>query len=317
MSATKIVHLHFGKEGGAERFFVNLAGALRERGLDQRFVIRPNRSWRSEVAACGAVIENHYRRLSLSGLLLTWRVRRLIRAWRPDVIMAWMPRAARLIPNDGHAVKLTRLGDLPRHLRHFRYNDVIVSNAPGVAERCRALGWSRPIRLISNFPREVTPTAVDRSSLATPKDAFVICGSGRFTTVKGFDVLVRAVAKVPGAWLWLVGEGEERPLLERLAQDLGVADRTRFTGWVDEPLHYIAGADVVCLPSRHEVLGNVVLEAWHAGVPAIATRSPGPSWLIDEGADGLLCDVEDVEGLAAAINRIRTDRGLAARLAEN
>jgi glycosyltransferase involved in cell wall biosynthesis len=317
LTATKILHLHFGKEGGAERFFVNLARAIRERGMEQRFVIRPHRSWRDEVAACGAIIENHYRRLSLSGLLLTWRVRRLIRAWRPDVIMAWMPRAARLIPNDPAAIKLTRLGDLPRHLRHFRYNDVIVSTAPGVVERCRALGWSRPIRLISNFPRDVAPVPVDRARLDTPRDAFVVCGSGRFTAGKAFDTLVRAVSKVPGAWLWLVGEGEERPRLESLAAEVGIADRTRFTGWVDEPIHYVAASDVLCLPSRHEVLGNVILEGWHAGVPTVSTRSQGPSWLIADGEDGLLCGIDDVDGLAAAIDRIRTDPGLAQHLVEN
>ena len=100
MTAKKILHMHFGKEGGAERFFVNLVQAFAERGLEQRFVIRPGRIWRAEVSAIGPVIENHYRRLSLSALLLTWRVHRLIRQWRPDVIMSWMSRSSRLIPND-------------------------------------------------------------------------------------------------------------------------------------------------------------------------------------------------------------------------
>jgi glycosyltransferase involved in cell wall biosynthesis len=317
LAATKILHFHFGKEGGAERFFVNLVQAIAERGIEQRFVIRPGRLWRDQVAAVGLIIENQYRWLSLSRLLLTWRVHRMVRKWRPDVIMAWMPRAARLIPNYPDALKLTRLGDLPRHLRHFRYNDTLVSNSPVVVERCRSLGWSRPIKLISNFPRNVVPVAIDRSTLSTPEDAFVITGSGRFFKGKGFDVLVRAAAKVPGAWLWLLGDGEERAELEAIAREVGIVERTRFTGWVDEPIHYVAASDVLCLPSRHEVLGNVILEGWHAGVPNVATRTPGPSWLVADGEDGLLCDPEDVDGLAAAINRIRTDPPLARRLVAN
>src|SRR2546421_743554 len=71
VSAAKILHMHFGKEGGAERFFVSLATAFAERGMEQRFVIRPGRMWRDEVAALGPVIENHYRRLSVSALFLT------------------------------------------------------------------------------------------------------------------------------------------------------------------------------------------------------------------------------------------------------
>ena len=100
VSARKILHMHFGKEGGAERFFVNLAQAFAERGMEQRFVIRPGRLWRDDVAAFGLVIENHYRRVSPSSMLLSWRVRRLIDIWQPDVIMSWMPRSSRLMPGD-------------------------------------------------------------------------------------------------------------------------------------------------------------------------------------------------------------------------
>ncbi len=309
-----MLHLHFGTEGGAERFFVSLAKALAERGVEQRFVIRPGRSWRGEVAALGPIVENNYRRVSLSALWLAWRVNRLALQWRPTAIMAWMPRASRLIPDFAPAVKATRLGDLPRHLLHFARCDVIVSNAPPVVDRCRELGWSRPIRLISNFPRDVVPIPVDRATLDTPNDAFVVVGVGRFTTVKGFDVLVRAVAKVPHAWLWLVGDGEERAVLEKLVAEVGITDRTRFAGWVAEPMHTIAAASVSCLPSRHEVLGNVILESWQAGVPVISSRTPGPTWVIDDGENGLLCSVGDVDALAAGISRLRDEAGLAERL---
>jgi len=73
----RVLHLHFGKDGGAERFFVNLVNALGERGVEQRFIIRPRRSWRREIEALGPIIENHYRYISFSSLLLQWRVRRM------------------------------------------------------------------------------------------------------------------------------------------------------------------------------------------------------------------------------------------------
>jgi glycosyltransferase involved in cell wall biosynthesis len=317
VTAKKILHMHFGKEGGAERFFVNLAKALAERGMEQRFVIRPGRLWREEVAAIGPIIENHYRRISLSSLVLTWRVRALVRRWRPDVIMSWMSRSSRLMPREPGAVKVTRLGDYPRHLKHMRNTDCIVSNVPGIADHCRNLGWSRPIKIISNFPREVTPVAVDRARLGTPRDAFLVSSSGRFRHRKGFDTLIRAVAKVPGAWLWLMGDGPDRPKLEALAADLGLAERTRFTGWLDEPIHHVAASDVFVMPSRHEPLGNVILESWHAGIPTVTTRSEGPSWFVADGKDALMCDVDDVDGMAAAITRIRSDPALARQLVAN
>ena len=314
MTARKILHMHFGKDGGAERFFVNLVNAFGERGFEQQFAIRPDRVWKPEIAHLGPIHENHFRWLSLSRPFFVWKIRRLVKTWKPDVIMAWMSRSSQLIPNDSHAVKLTRLGDYPRHLRHFRNNDCIVSNVPGIAERCRELGWTRPLHVISNFPREVTPVAIDRASLSTPEDAFVISGVGRFVGRKGFDTLVEAAAAVPGAWLWLVGDGDKRAELETMVAERGLAERTRFIGWVDEPMHYVAASDVFVMPSRHEPLGNVVLESWHAGIPTVSTRSEGPSWFVADGEDALMCDIGDAAGMAAAIARIRDDRALAARL---
>ena len=213
--------------------------------------------------------------------------------------------------------KVTRLGDYPRHLRHFRNTDCLVSNVPGIAERCRELGWTGPLKIISNFPREVTPVAVDRAGLATPRDAFLISSSGRFVERKGFDTLVRAVARIPNAWLWLIGEGEERGRLETLAAEVGIADRVRFTGWVEEPMHYVAASDVFVMPSRHEPLGNVILESWHAGVPTVSTRSEGPTWFVADDGDALMCAIDDVDGMAAAIARTRDDAGLRGRLVAN
>ena len=315
MSGRKILHMHFGKEGGAERFFVNLVQAFDERGMEQRFVVRPGRIWRDEIARIGPITENHYRRLSLTTPILTWRTHRMIRRWQPDVIMAWMSRSSRLIPDYPPAVKLTRLGDYPRHLRHFRHNDAIVANTPGIAEKCRRLGWTGDLRVISNFARHVTLAPVTRAEMNTPEDAFVIASAGRFVRRKSFETLVEAAAKITGAWLWLMGDGEERAALEALTERLGIAARTRFTGWVDEPMNFIASASVFAMPSRHEPLGNVILEAWQTGVPAVSTRSEGPSWFIRDGEDALLCDIGDAAGMAAVITRIRDEPGLGERLA--
>jgi glycosyltransferase involved in cell wall biosynthesis len=310
----RVLHLHFGKDGGAERFFVNLVREFGNRGVEQHFVIRPNRAWRAEIDHLGPIIENSYSRILPTSLLLEWRVRRLCKIWRPDAVMAWMPRAARLVPNYPNAVKLTRLGDFPRHLNHFKRCDALVGNTPDIGVHCQKLGWTRPMLTISNFPRPVAPVPVPRARLDTPEDAFLICGAGRFVPRKGMDLLVRAAAKIPGAWLWLVGDGVERQSLEALVRGEGMQARTRFVGWVDEPVHYLASADVVGMPSRHEPLGNVVLEAWQARVPVVSTRSEGPNWYMKDGHNGLLTEIDDLDAFAGALLKIQKDRPLGQRL---
>ncbi|MBC6408067.1 MAG: glycosyltransferase [Rhodobacteraceae bacterium] len=311
----RVLHLHFGTDGGAERFFVNLVNAFGERGLQQRFIIRPQRPWRKEIAHLGPITEHHYRLLSLSSLGLHRHVRRLCHTWQPDVIMGWRPRfASRLIPRNTHALRITRLSNFPPHLRHFGTTDVIVSLSPPVYDACQQLGWRKPNVVIANFARSVAPKPVQRQDFGTPADAFLVCGVGRLVSHKGWDLLIRAVARLPDAWLWLVGDGPERAKLEALAQSEGIETRTRFIGWMEEPIHYMAAASAFAFPTRHEALGNVVLEAWKAQVPIVATRTDGPSWSIEDGKSGLLVDIDDLDGFHAALVRLADNPALAQRL---
>lgn len=303
----RVLHVHFGKEGGAERFFVKLAQALDRRGVEQRFIIRPNRSWDAQIAAMGPVIRNNFRVLTPAALLLHWQADRLVKSWQPHAIMSWMPRAARLMHAWPGVVKLNRMGDFPQNLKHFRHCDVLVGNVPGIAQTCRDLGWTKPALTISNFTPILPATPVPRAAHDTPEDVFLVAAGGRFQPRKALDTAIRAIALVPGAWLWLIGEGKLRGDLERLARDLGVADRVRFVGWVDNPSPHIAAADAFLLPSRHEPLGNILLEAWAVGTPSVSTRCEGPAWFMRDGVDGLMADVDDAPGIAAALARLRAD----------
>jgi glycosyltransferase involved in cell wall biosynthesis len=310
----KVIHFHFGKDGGAERFFVNLANALSERGIEQKFVIRPGRVWRDELSGCGEIIEKHYSRISLSQFWLQRKVHQMLKDFNPDALLSWMPRASRLIPDYPDAIKIARLGDFPKKIDHFKNCDVIVGNVPGIGERCRNLGWQKRVEILSNFPRDLSPQPIDRSDLDTPHDAFVVSSAGRFVHRKGMDMLIRSVAKLDNAWLWLVGDGRELDNLKNLAREVGLIDRLRFIGWQSEPAPFLAASDVFCMPSRHEPLGNVVLEAWQLGLPVVSTRSEGPSWFMRDGENGLLVDIDDVDAMADAFCRIRGEQGLSQKV---
>lgn len=306
----RVLHFHFGKEGGAERFFVNLAQAFARRGVEQRFFIRPNRSWEGQITPLGPVTRNNFSAISPLSLLAHAQADWTVRRWKPDAVMAWMPRAGRLLHDWPGTVKLARMGDFPENLKHFGKCDLLVGNLPGIVTRCRDLGWTRPALTISNFPRALAPRPVARATLNTPEGAFVVTASGRLVPRKGFDTLIRAIARVPGAVLWLIGDGEQRGNLETLAAELGVADRVRFIGWVDEPEHYIAASDAFVMPSRHEPLGNTLLEAWQVGVPTISTRSEGPTWYMRDGVDGIMAAIEDDAAIAAGLARLRDEPAL-------
>ena len=313
----KVIHIHFGKEGGAERFFVKLAQALGRRGVEQRFIIRPARSWDGQVAPLGPVIRNNFSAMSPLSLLAHYQANRWVRQWQPNAVMAWMPRAARLVHPWPGVVKLARMGDFPGNLKHFGNCDLLVGNVPGIAQTCRDLGWTKPALTIANFTPAITPTPASRASLTTPEDAFLIVAGGRFQPRKALDMAVRALARLPGAWLWLVGDGSMRTELEQLAVKLNVADRVRFVGWVNDPSNYIAAGNAFLMPSRHEPLGNLLLEAWSLGVPSVSTRSDGPNWYMRDGVDGLMADIDDEAQIATALAFLRDNPEQAKTFARN
>ena len=74
-----------------------------------------------------------------------------------------------------------------------------------------------------------------------------------------------------------------------MRRDLGIADRVSFLGWREDVPELLANADFLVCPSLHEPLGNVVIEAWSAGLPVVATASDGPAGLIETGSAGFWC----------------------------
>ncbi len=310
----RVVHLHFGKDGGAEVFFVHLLNALAERGVEQTVVIRPERPWKADLPASARVIESHFRTFSVDRIVLPLRVAALVERWRPDSVLGWMPKGAKLMPRNPRTLRLARLGDYPTSFKKFANVEVLVCNTPGIARHVREMGWTKGVEVISNFTSLERFSPISRRAMDTPEDAFVISTMGRFVPRKGFDVLIRAMTALPDAYLWIMGSGQESDNLRSLADTLGVADRVRFAGWQSEPRPYIAASNCFAMASSHEPLGNVILEAWAQKVPVVSTSSEGPKWFMQDGVDSLLVPIGDHEGFAHAITRIRNDPVLAKTL---
>ncbi len=142
---------------------------------------------------------------------------------------------------------------------------------------------------------------------------------GRLTPQKGFDLLIAAFAQVahshPEWHLTIFGDGAERGVLEQQVADLSLADRICLAGTTKAPCGWRAGADAFVLSSRFEGFPNVLGEAMAAGLPVVAFDCPwGPADLIEDGISGLLVAPEDVNALAAALDRVLGSEWLRASL---
>ncbi len=144
---------------------------------------------------------------------------------------------------------------------------------------------------------------------------------GRLHPQKDVLTLVRAAAllRTPHARVVIVGDGPDRPMLERAVLDLGLRDVVTLLGAVP---HWrvpgvLAAGEVLALPSRYEELGSVLIEAMRAGLPVVASRTGGIPDLVADGETGLLVPPGDPVSLALALDRVLSGRESAARMRTN
>jgi glycosyltransferase involved in cell wall biosynthesis len=298
------------RHGGAETFFVRLAGALERAGQEQRVMIRRDAARAAELRAAGvAVAEAAFGgRLDFAtGLAF----RREVASWRPDLVLSWMSRATQFCPR-GDFVHLARLGGY-YDLKYYRHCDHLIGNTPGIVDYAVSRGWpGERVHYLPNFVPDPGP----RVRAPREEGGVKALALGRLHPNKAFDVLLDALALAPDIDLWIAGDGDHLGALQTQAGRLGLDRRVRFLGWQDDVWPLLDTADFLVCPSRLEPLGNVVIEAWTAGVPVVATMSDGPAALISAEGNGLLVPVDDAPALAAAMTRLAGDAALRARLAE-
>jgi glycosyltransferase involved in cell wall biosynthesis len=170
--------------------------------------------------------------------------------------------------------------------------------------------WRTKSRVIP-LGAEDLPLAQTRPDLWPAGDGLRLLGVGRLSHYKGFEVLVRALARANGARLLLIGDGECATDLRRIADESGTASRIHFAGTVDDEtlLAAYASADAFVLPSinRGEAFGLVLLEAMRARLPVIASAIPGSGIgeVVVDGETGLLTAPGDAQALSAAITRMQ------------
>ena len=301
------------EHGGAESFFTRLCVALAKAGLEQHAVIRRHAGRAAALREAGVATTE----LAFGGFLdrvTTKRLRTEIEAFKPQIVLTWMNRATQFCPAKstvGHAfVHAARLGGY-YNLKYYRGCDHLFANTRGIAAYLTGRGWAGDrVHFLPNFVAAEDSTAQRRGELDTPEDAPLLLALGRLHRNKAFDVLLEALANLPECYLWLAGEGPEESRLRTQAERLGVAGRVRFLGWRDDTAALYAAADLFVCPSRHEPLGNVIIEAWSQGLPVVAARAAGPEELIAEGESGILVPLEDAGALAAAIGAVLSDEAL-------
>lgn len=167
------------------------------------------------------------------------------------------------------------------------------------------------------IPNPVPPGPQKHGTPAAERKQLI--AMGRLAPEKGFDMLIEAFARVapshPDWDLTIWGEGSTRESLIEQRDALGLANRVSLPGVTKAPREKLAESDLFALSSRREGFPNALCEAMAAGLPVVSFACRvGPSSIITNDVNGILVPANDVEGLAAALDRLMSDELLRRRL---
>ncbi len=159
-----------------------------------------------------------------------------------------------------------------------------------------------------------------RQKYNVPPGRLVIGGMGRLSAEKAFNHLIDATHRLLKSGLdvelWIAGEGDARPDLQKLIKARHLEDRIRLLGFCDDTVEFYHGLDMFVLSSLREGLPNVVLEAMSMGLPVVSTQVAGIPKLVSDGVNGLLCPAGNVDLLTAAMQKVARDKLLREQLSQ-
>jgi len=259
--------------------------------------------------------------------------RRIIRGLNPDIVISftYMTNCETIVALTGTGIPLIvsernnptaqRLPIIWRFMRVVLYP----RTAAVVMQTDSAAAWARKIAdgaRVHTIPNFVEPPSGQGENIfpGIPQTGHLITAAGRLTHQKGFDLLIEAFSRIgkdKADWsLVILGEGEDRGLLQNLISRLSLHDRVFLPGRVQSLEPVLRKSDIFVLSSRYEGFPNVLLEAMAMGLPVLSTDCPyGPGDIIRQGYDGILVPNQDIQALANALGALMENEEERGRLA--
>lgn len=180
--------------------------------------------------------------------------------------------------------------------------------------------FKKNIHVIPLIYNKIAFNVVDRSQLGMVEEKIYLISVGRLVKRKGFSFLIDIVAKLDDRYvLNIIGDGPEKENLYAKINELGIRERVRLLGIVEEErkFQYLFNSDIYVLSSIHEGFGIVLQEAMQVGLPIVATDNGGQVDIISDGVNGFLIKYGDIFQAAKAIGKLADDKSLSMRIANN
>lgn len=294
------------KFGGAERLFVDFCIALAESGEDVQAICLAGSDSASLLKDHDSIKLATIKVLGSWDMFASGKIAALLKEHGSQVVQAHLARGALLAGRACAQLGLPLVVTTHNYIDPKYYRHVSMLVPPTRAQADYYLGKGIPeerISLIRHFSPLEKAVNVRRG---TDKHLRFVA-VGRLVHKKGFHVLLESFARLAEKQgerisLDIGGAGPEEASLKQMIARLGLQDRVRLVGWIDDVAAFLQTGDVFVLPSLDEPFGIVVIEAMASGVAIVSTTSQGPSETLDQDT-AWLSEVNDVESLAQAMQQ--------------
>jgi len=303
-------------DGGAEIFYIDALSALSNSNIEQYAII--NKRNKKGIAKLKA-LNIPFKTVSFNKLFKwpsKFTISKVIKEFKPDIAHYWMGRACSFSIRGEHINIGWHSGY--RGVERFRACDYHIALTNELKKHISLQGID-PDKIfeLPIYTNENKSKKINRKDFDTPDDKQLLLSLSRLHPVKGIDILIEAMVKVPDVFLWIAGSGPIKKDLINQTKRLGLDGRVKFLGWRDDKEALMATSDICVFPSRNDAFGAVIIEAWAAKKPNIACKSPGPKAIIKDNYDGLLVDIDDSNQLADTIKKVIINKKLRQSLANN
>ena len=343
LAPVRVFHLVKGLgRGGAETLLVRTASTelLTSRRNGYGYFLPWKDALVSELREQGCVVKCFLARNPAEMILRLPELVAFLRNWRPDLIHGHLPLAGVMARLAGKALGVPvvytehnlqeRYHPLTRLVNRltWKMQDRVVAVSAEVRDSIlRALPEETPLQVVLNgvdcekFSPRPSDRATVRAEFGLSEDDILIGTVAVFRKQKRLDLWLevarRLALEFPNVYFALIGDGPERPLVERLVAEYGLDDRMRLPGLLANVCPYYCALDAFFMSSDFEGLPVALLEAMASGVPAVVTTAGGIGEVIQGSDEGLVAPVGDLETLYSHLRTLCLDRVVARELGRN
>ena len=328
--------------GGSEQQLIALCTGLKTRGHEPEVICMYNRLQLRNMLDAMRIPVRVVPKYSKLDFTIIWRLSRLFREAKPDIINAYLPAAClftgmtRWLGVSIPILLAERSIDRWKSRWRVSLDNIVRGGVAGIICNADAVKAylvesdhvpSKKLSVIYNglsYERRTRPQErnieLARRQIGAPSGTFVVSAVANFSPVKRHDILLRAFRRAKERanhlFLVLVGSGPLQGQIRALVDELGLGESSTIISSCTNPLPLLCASNAAILTSEIEGCSNALLEAMAMGLPVVATDVGGNRELVTHGLGGIICQPGDVCSLSSALCRLADDSELSTNMGQ-